>query len=46
MDVIASTGFGLKLDSYSDEDNPFITQARKIFDLDFIKNPKLLLICK
>lgn len=35
MDVIASTAFGLKIDSHNDPKNQFVTMARKAFDFSF-----------
>ena len=32
MDVIASAGYGLELDSQNDPNNPFVINARKIID--------------
>ena len=48
MDVIASAGYGLELDSQNDPNNPFVINARKIIDgLDmkiFLPVSKLQLI--
>ena len=41
MDVIASTGFGLRVDSQSSKDNPFVVNAKKIMNLSF-RNPLFL----
>ncbi|CAE1256596.1 CYP3A [Acanthosepion pharaonis] len=38
MDVIASTGFGIKVDSQEDPDSPVVKNARKIFSADFLKS--------
>lgn len=35
MDAIASTAFGLKIDSQNDPKNPFVMMARKAFDFSF-----------
>lgn len=35
MDVIASTAFGLKIDSHNDPNNHFVKMARKAFDFSF-----------
>lgn len=32
MDVIASTGFGLRIDSHNDPNNMFVQMANKLFD--------------
>ena len=33
MEVIGSTAFGVDLDSQSDPNNPFLVNAKKIFDV-------------
>ena len=43
MDVIASTGFGLRVDSQSSQDNPFVVNAKKIMNISF-RNPLLLIM--
>ena len=45
MDVIASTAFGLDIDSKKDHNNRFVEMARKAFDVNF-SNPKVLIACK
>ena len=35
MDVIASSAFGLEIDSQNDPHNPFITNAKKLSDINF-----------
>ena len=42
MDVIASTAFGLKIDSQKDKNNQFVKMAKKIFEVSFT-NPFLLI---
>ena len=34
MDVIASTGFGIQVDSQENPDSPLVENARKIFDIE------------
>ena len=43
MDVIASTGFGLRVDSQSSKNNPFVVNAKKIMNVS-LRNPLLILI--
>ena len=45
MDVIASVAFGQELDSQNDPSNPFITNAKKIFNIK-LTDPQILLGCK
>ena len=45
MDVIASTAFGIQLDSQKDKDNAFVKHASS-FDFSLTKNPVMLLRCK
>ena len=45
MDVIASTAFGLKIDSQKDKNNQFVTMAKKLFDRS-LANPFLLIAGK
>ena len=45
MDVIASTAFGLKIDSQKDKNNQFVQMAKKIFDFS-IFNPIVIVACK
>ena len=45
MDVIASTAFGLKMDSQKDKNNQFVKMAKKIFDFS-IFNPIFIVACK
>lgn len=44
LDVIASTGFGVDIDSQKNPDSEFVKNAQKFFNITF--NPLLLLICK
>ena len=44
MDVIASTGFAVDIDSQKNPESDFVKHAQKFFDLTF--NPLMLLICK
>lgn len=43
MDVIASTFFGLKIDSHKNPNDPFVKHAKAVFDLS-VFNPRVLLI--
>ena len=45
MDVIATTAFGLKINSQKDETNPFVTMAKKTTKMS-LTNPFLIIICK
>ena len=45
MDVIASTAFGLKVDSQKDKNNQFVTMVNKIFERSLL-NPIFLAACK
>ena len=45
MDILASTSFGLQLDSFKNPENPFVTNARKIFNFSLTDLP-FLIICK
>ena len=38
MDVIASTGFGIQVDSQENPDSPLVKNARKVFAADFFKS--------
>ncbi|CAE1295568.1 TBXAS1 [Acanthosepion pharaonis] len=38
MDVIASTGFGINVDSQEDPDSPIVKNARKVFAGDFFRS--------
>ena len=42
MDTIASTGFGIQLDSQTDKDNEFIKMGKKGFDFSF-KSPAFII---
>lgn len=42
MDVIASTAFGLQIDSHNDPKNQFVKMAKKAFDFNFTKLSTLL----
>lgn len=44
LDVIASTGFGVDIDSQKNPDSEFVKNAKKFFNITF--NPLLLMICK
>ena len=46
MDVIASTAFGIQLDSQKDKDNAFVKHARNAFDFDMSKDLVMFLRCK
>ena len=35
MDVIASTGFGIQVDSQENPDSPLVKNARKVFNVDY-----------
>ncbi len=43
MDVIASTAFGLQIDSQKDKDNTFVQMAKKTFDFD-VFNPAFIFL--
>ena len=43
MDVVASTGFGLQIDSQTNKDDPFVKYAKMAFDIT-IFSPIILLI--
>ena len=45
MDVIASTGFGLEIDSQLYPDTPFVKHAKAAFAALKITNPVLLAMC-
>ena len=38
MDVIASTGFGIQVDSQENPDSPVVKNAKKVFDVEFFKS--------
>ena len=38
MDVIASTGFGIQVDSQENPDSPLVKNAQKVFGVDFFKS--------
>jgi len=42
MDVIASTAFGLQVNSQKERDNPFVVHAWQAFQAIRISNPVLL----
>ena len=42
MDVIASTAFGLRLNSQEDEENAFVTNSKRIMNFSLI-NPLILI---
>ena len=46
MDVIASTAFGLKIDSQKDKNNHFVTMAKKKIFGGGLRDPLVLIICK
>ena len=43
MDVIASTAFGMKIDSHNDPENQFVKMGRKTFDFQF-NSPGVILL--
>ena len=45
MDVIASTAFGIRVDSQKDRNNTFVTNAKEAFDFD-LKNPVTIIRSK
>lgn len=45
MDAIASTAFGLQIDSHNDPNNQFVRMANKIFEIN-LASFKTLIICK
>ena len=45
MDVIASTAFGLDINSAKDKNNELVKHAKKLFDISFW-NPVFLAYCK
>ena len=44
MDVIASTAFGLQVDSQTETDNQFVVHARNAFAALRITNPVILMM--
>ena len=46
MDVIARSAFGIEVNSKRDEDNPFVTNAKKFFRTLSVMNPVALMLCK
>ena len=42
MDVIASTAFGMRLDSHADPNDPFNVMAKKMFEITSTNIPILL----
>ena len=44
MDVIASTAFGMKIDSHNDPENQFVKMGKKSFDFQF-NSPAVILLC-
>ena len=45
MDVIASTAFGIRVNSQKDRNNEFVKHARRAFVVPRL-NPALLIVCK
>ena len=45
MDVIASTAFGLRINSQEDGDNPFVENAKGMMNIS-LKSPLVLIRCK
>ncbi len=45
MDVIASTAFGLQVDSQKDPNNSFVKMAEKAFKFNFFR-PLVFFLCK
>jgi hypothetical protein len=45
MDVIASTGFGLQIDSHNDPNNPFVRYSKEIFSFN-VRSRKAILLSK
>ena len=45
MDVIASTAFGIRVESQKDRNNAFVTHGKKAFEVD-IRNPMVLIRSK
>ena len=43
MDVIASTAFGLDIDSQKDPNNQFVTMSNKALQFSF-KDPKVIIL--
>ncbi|CAE1256598.1 TBXAS1 [Acanthosepion pharaonis] len=44
MDVIASTGFGIKVDSQENPDSPIVKNAKKVFAADFFKTLQVVAV--
>ena len=42
MDAIASTAFGIRVESQKDRNNAFVTHGKKAFEIDF-RNPIVLI---
>lgn len=45
MDIIASTAFGIEVDSQSNPDDQFVKNAREAMDFS-MTSPMLILACK
>ena len=45
MDVIASTAFGIRVDSQKDRNNPFVVNAKKAFEIS-LRSPIFILRSK
>lgn len=46
MDTIASTAFGIDIDSLSQPDDPFVTKIDPILNPNLVKKVGLVLTCK
>ena len=45
MDVIASTAFGIEVDSHNDPNNQFVQNGKEIFKFSFA-SARILIMCK
>ena len=46
MDVIARCAFGMTIENLGEKDDPFMNNAKKVFNPDVNKTPLILLPCK
>jgi len=44
MDVIASTAFGIEVDSHNDPNNQFVQNCKEIFKFSFA-SPRIIMLC-
>ena len=46
MDVIAKCAFGLNIDKLGEKDDPFMKNARAVFNSEVVRSPLIILPCK